>query len=139
MAVKGAGNVVTGELLAVNRSVTRRYHQADGTWVTVTERQGTRRRRSWVGNYYLGPQNYRTTTTTRRHPDGTTITEREEHHPWAIVFAILLAIGGLADGYNSPDWYWVLAAAVGSVLLAAVLIGGLISWLTSNDPHEDSR
>jgi len=110
--------------MPINRSVTRRYRQPDGRWVTVTERTGTRSRGSRSANLLFGPQDYKTTTTRTRHPDGTTITERSESHPFIAAFLLLGLAGMVLEGFNSPDWYWVLTSAVvsGVVVAGAVVV-----------------
>ena len=103
--------------MPVNRTVTRRYRQPDGTIVTVTERTGDRSRGSRSANLLLGYQDYKTTTTKTRYPNGTTTTEHSESHPFIAAFFILGLTGVVVEGFNSPDWYWVLTSAVVSLVV----------------------
>lgn len=109
----------------MNRSVSRRYRDVDGTWVTVTERSGTRRRSTRTANYLLGPANYKSTTTIRRYADGTRVTERNEHHPWWAVLSVLIVIGLLVEGFGSRQWYWVVASIIVTALIVLGVVGAV--------------
>ena len=111
--------------MPMNRSVSRRYRDADGTWVTVTERSGTRRRFTRTATYLFGPASYKNTTTTRRYANGMTVTERNEHHPWWTALSILILIWLLVEGFGSKKWYWVLASAIVTGLIVLGVIGAL--------------
>lgn len=111
--------------MPMNRSVSRRYRDADGTWVTVTERSGTRRRSTRTATYLFGPASYKNTTITRRYANGTTVTERNEHHPWWTALSILLLIGLLVEGFGSKEWYSVLASAIVTGLIVLGVIGAV--------------
>ena len=111
--------------MPMNRSVSRRYRDADGTWVTVTERSGTRRRSTRTATYLFGPASYKNTTTTRRYANGMTVTQRNEHHPWWTALSILILIGLLVEGFGSKEWYWVLASAIVTGLIVLGVIGAV--------------
>jgi len=108
--------------MPVNRTVTRRYRQPDGTIVTVTERTGDRSRGSRSANLLLGYQDYKTTTTKTRYPNGTTTTEHSESPPFIAAFFILGLTGVVVEGFNSPDWYWVLTSAVVSLVVVSLVV-----------------
>lgn len=108
--------------MPVNRSVSQRYRQPDGTIVTVTERKGTRSRGSRTADAFLGYQDYKTTTVKTRYANGTTTTERTESHPFIAAFFLLGLVGMVLEGFKSPDWYWVVASAVVGVMVVAVVV-----------------
>lgn len=82
--------------MPVHRSTTTRHRQSDGTVVTTTVRQGTRRRRGEVSRYLLGDQSYSTTTTRTRYPDGTTVTNTGDTFAGAkVALAVVLIVIGL--------------------------------------------
>ena len=72
-------------------------------------------RRAAFGN------DYKTTTTRTRRPDGPITTETAESHPFIAMFFLLGLIGMVLESFNSPDWYRVLTSAVVSLLVVLVL------------------
>ncbi|MGD0811963.1 MAG: hypothetical protein ABSA91_19980 [Acidimicrobiales bacterium] len=91
--------------MPVNRSTSTRRQLPDGTVVTTTVREGTRRRRGEVNRYLLGPKNYSTTTTRTRSPDGTVVTTRGDTHAGvkAAAVIILVVAGAIAAIFAGGD------------------------------------
>jgi hypothetical protein len=54
-------------------------------------------------------------------------TERNESHPFIAAFLLLGLAGIVLEGFNSPDWYWVLTSAVVS-LVAMLVLGAVVVY-----------
>jgi hypothetical protein len=90
--------------MPVRRSTTRRSPLPDGTVVTTTVREGTRRRSGPIAGYVLGAEkSYSTTSTRTHHPDGTVVTTTSDNTNVVgilVLVLLLAAVGGIISLFH---------------------------------------